>query len=112
MDKLAVKHLKPYQTWHRRRLAPITRNLPGPELGFVEASLKVDVKTYHTWSYQRWLLAYFNDEDLWGGELDFVDVMLVQDVRNNSAWHHPFFIVFQPGVRQGEEDRARVIRGE
>jgi protein farnesyltransferase/geranylgeranyltransferase type-1 subunit alpha len=51
------------------------------------------------------LLAYFNDEDLWGGELDFVDVMLVQDVRNNSAWHHPFFIVFQPGVRQGEEDR-------
>jgi protein farnesyltransferase/geranylgeranyltransferase type-1 subunit alpha len=112
MDELAVKHLKTYQVWHHRRLLLMITRKPGPELGFVEASLKVDVKNYHTWSYRQWLLAYFNDEDLWGGELDFVDMMLVQDVRNNSAWHHRFFVVFQSGVRRGEEDRGRVIRRE
>jgi len=112
MDELAVKYLKTYQVWHHRRLLLMLTRKPGPELGFVEASLKVDAKNYHTWSYRQWLLAYFNDEDLWSGELDFVDTMLAQDVRNNSAWHHRFFVVFQSGIRDGEEDRARIIRRE
>lgn len=89
----------------------ITRK-PAPELTFITASLKVDAKNYHTWSHRQWLLAYFNDEDLWSGELDFVDLMLTQDVRNNSAWHHRFFVVFQSGLRDGETDRGRIIRRE
>jgi protein farnesyltransferase/geranylgeranyltransferase type-1 subunit alpha len=112
MDQLAVKYLKTYQVWHHRRLLLMITRKPGPELWFIESSLKVDAKNYHTWSYRQWLLAYFNDEDLWVGELDFVDMMLVQDVRNNSAWHHRFFVVFQSGVRDGEEDRARIVRRE
>ncbi|KAG6884895.1 hypothetical protein C0993_007404 [Termitomyces sp. T159_Od127] len=89
----------------------LTRN-PGPELKFIAESLQVDVKNYHTWSYRQWLLAYFNDKDLWAGELDFVDAMIVHDVRNNSAWHHRFFVVFQSGIREGETDRDRIIRRE
>ncbi|KAF8234948.1 protein prenylyltransferase [Tricholoma matsutake] len=112
MDELAVKYLKTYQVWHHRRLLLMIIRKPGPELSFVETSLKADAKNYHTWSYRQWLLAYFNDEDLWDGELDFVDTMLVQDLRNNSAWHHRFFVVFQSGVRAGEEDRARIVRRE
>ncbi|RDB27917.1 Protein farnesyltransferase/geranylgeranyltransferase type-1 subunit alpha [Hypsizygus marmoreus] len=112
MDELAVSFLKTYQVWHHRRLLlTITRN-PAPELAFIAASLKVDAKNYHTWSYRQWLLAFFNDDDLWAGELDFVDAMLAQDVRNNSAWHHRFFVVFQSGLREGETDRGRVIRRE
>jgi protein farnesyltransferase/geranylgeranyltransferase type-1 subunit alpha len=112
MDELAVKYLKTYQVWHHRRLLLMITRKPGPELWFVEASLKADAKNYHTWSYRQWLLAYFNDEDLWSGELDFVDTMLVQDIRNNSAWHHRFFVVFQSGLREGEEDRTRVVKRE
>ncbi|KAF9457729.1 protein prenylyltransferase [Collybia nuda] len=112
MDELAVKFLKTYQVWHHRRLlVTLTRN-PAPELKFIATSLKEDAKNYHTWSYRQWLLAYFNDEDLWQGELDFVEMMTTQDVRNNSAWHHRFFVVFQSGLREGETDRARVIKRE
>lgn len=61
----------------------------------------------------QWLLSYFNDEDdLWINELDFVEAMHAQDVRNNSAWHHRFFVVWGCGVRDGEQDRARVLRRE
>jgi protein farnesyltransferase/geranylgeranyltransferase type-1 subunit alpha len=74
--------------------------------------LKVDAKNYHTWSYRQWLLAYFNDDELWAGELDFVDHMLENDLRNNSAWHHRFFVVFQSGVRKDEEDRERIVKRE
>ncbi|KAG6828819.1 hypothetical protein H0H92_006644 [Tricholoma furcatifolium] len=112
MDELAVAFLKTYQVWHHRRLLLMITRKPQPELKFITESLKADVKNYHTWSYRQWLLAFFNDEDLWAGELDFVDSMLVQDVRNNSAWHHRFFVVFQSGLREGETDRARVIRRE
>jgi len=41
-----------------------------------------------------------------------VDTMINRDVRNNSVWHHRFFVVFQSGVRDGEEDRERVVRRE
>jgi len=85
---------------------------PAPELAFITESLKVDAKNYHTWSYRQWLLAYFNDDELWAGELDFVEAMLVQDVRNNSAWHHRFFVAFQSGLREGETDRERIVRRE
>ncbi|GLB42223.1 putative protein prenyltransferase alpha subunit repeat [Lyophyllum shimeji] len=112
MDELAVSFLKTYQVWHHRRLLLMLTGNPGPELKFITESLKVDAKNYHTWSYRQWLLAFFNDDDLWAGELDFVDAMLVQDVRNNSAWHHRFFVVFQSGVREGETERGRIVRRE
>jgi len=112
MDELAVKFLKTYQVWHHRRLLLTEMREPAPELEFIATSLKVDAKNYHTWSYRQWLLAYFNDDELWAGELDFVDHMLENDLRNNSAWHHRFFVVFQSGVRKDEEDRERIVKRE
>ncbi|KIK68575.1 hypothetical protein GYMLUDRAFT_36037 [Collybiopsis luxurians FD-317 M1] len=112
MDELAITHLKTYQVWHHRRLLMLKIRKPAPELGFIAKTFKVDAKNYHTWSYRQWLLAYFNDDNLWIGELDFVDELLNADIRNNSAWHHRFFTVFQSGVHQGEEDRERVLRRE
>ncbi|KAI6148522.1 hypothetical protein BKA82DRAFT_459774 [Pisolithus tinctorius] len=112
MDELAVKYLKTYQVWHHRRLLVQQTRNPAPELAFIAGCLQEDAKNYHTWSYRQWLLAHFNDEALWANELDFVDGMLDVDVRNNSAWHHRFFVVFQSGVRKGEEDRNEVLRRE
>lgn len=112
MDELAVKFLKTYQVWHHRRLLLTDLKRPAPELVFITKSLKEDTKNYHTWSYRQWLLAYFNDDDLWSGELDFVDQMVNNDIRNNSAWHHRFFVVFQSGVREGEQDRERIVKRE
>lgn len=112
MDELAVKFLKTYQVWHHRRLLLQLTRHPARELTFIAKSLAVDAKNYHTWSHRQWVLSYFNEYELWQGELDFVEEMLVQDVRNNSAWHHRFFVVFQTGVRCGEEDRERVSRRE
>lgn len=91
------------------------------ELTFTTHCLHTDTKNYHTWSYRQWLLAHFcigNIDDgtgsssLWADEYTFVDEMLAVDVRNNSAWHHRFVVVFQTGVRVGEEDREEVVRKE
>ena len=113
MDELAVKYLKSYQVWHHRRLLVTIMRKPVPELAFITHSLAEDSKNYHTWSYRQWVLAYFNDEeDLWAGELDFVEKVLAQDIRNNSAWHHRFFVVWASGVRDGEEDRERILKRE
>lgn len=122
MDELAVAHLKTYQVWHHRRLLITRTRNPIPELKFIEKSLRVDAKNYHTWSYRQWLLAYFSDaetkweavgdEDLWEDEIPFVERLLKEDIRNNSAWHHRFFTVFQCGVRKGDEDRDLVIKQE
>ncbi|KAF5389554.1 hypothetical protein D9757_004148 [Collybiopsis confluens] len=112
MDELAITHLKTYQVWHHRRLLIMKIRKPDPELGFIAKTFKIDAKNYHTWSYRQWLLAYFNNDHLWIGEPDFVDEMLNADIRNNSAWHHRFFVVFQSGLHQGEEDRERVLRRE
>lgn len=112
MDELAIKHLKTYQVWHHRRLLVQQTRNPGPELEFIANSLQVDMKNYHTWSYRQWILAYFNDDTLWSHELDFVESMLEIDVRNNSAWHHRFFVAFQSGVRNGDEDREAIVRRE
>lgn len=112
MDELAVKYLKTYQVWHHRRLILTQTRKPAPELAFIAKVLQGDQKNYHTWSHRQWILAYFNDDDLWSKELDFVDLMMNKDLRNNSVWHHRFFIAFQSGVRDGEEDRERVIKRE
>ncbi|KAJ3773518.1 hypothetical protein FB446DRAFT_732465 [Lentinula raphanica] len=112
MDELAITHLKTYQVWHHRRLLMLKIRKPIPELRFIAKTFLVDAKNYHTWSYRQWLLAYFNDEDLWAGELDFVEQLLYADIRNNSAWHHRFFTVFQSGVHDGEQDRERVLKRE
>lgn len=112
MDELATAHLKTYQVWHHRRLLITQTRNPGPELKFIERSLNVDAKNYHTWSYRQWLLAYFADEDLWVDEIPFVEKLLKEDIRNNSAWHHRFFTVFQCGNRRGDEDRDLVIKRE
>ncbi|KAH7928588.1 protein prenylyltransferase [Leucogyrophana mollusca] len=112
MDEIAVKYLKTYQVWHHRRLIVTQTRNPGPELAFIAKSLQADTKNYHTWSYRQWILAYFNDDELWDAELPFVEEMLENDLRNNSAWHHRFFVVFQAGVRKGDEDRDEVIRRE
>jgi protein farnesyltransferase/geranylgeranyltransferase type-1 subunit alpha len=112
MDELGIKYLKTYQVWHHRRLLLQLTHESSHELRFITAVLKEDAKNYHTWSHRQWVLAFFNDDDLWAGELDFVDLMLAKDVRNNSAWHHRFFVVFQSGVREGEEDKQRIIKRE
>ncbi|KAK7047435.1 CAAX geranylgeranyltransferase alpha subunit [Paramarasmius palmivorus] len=112
MNPIAVEHLKTYQVWHHRRLLMMRIKKPAPELQFIASSFQVDAKNYHTWSYRQWLLAYFNQDNLWEQELDFVDSMLNQDIRNNSAWHHRFFVVFESGVRDEEEDMERVLRRE
>ncbi|KAJ7240501.1 hypothetical protein C8J57DRAFT_1371020 [Mycena rebaudengoi] len=112
MDELADKYLKTYQVWHHRRLLLGRTRRPAPELAFIARALRKDEKNYHTWAHRQWVLAFFNEAALWAGELDFVDQMLGGDVRNNSAWHHRFFVVFQAGVREGEEDRERVVRRE
>jgi len=112
MDEIAIKHLKTYQVWHHRRLLLIQTGNPASELAFINNIFDVDEKNYHTWSYRQWILAYFNDDELWSRELSFVENMLMRDVRNNSAWHHRFFVVFQSGVRKGEEDRDVTIRRE
>lgn len=86
---------------------------PLPELAFIKQGLvEVDAKNYHTWAYRQWLLLHFNDDILWGGELDFAEEMIDADVRNNSAWNHRFFVVWQSGVRKGDEDREAVLRRE
>ncbi|KAJ7178522.1 hypothetical protein C8R43DRAFT_871529 [Mycena crocata] len=112
MDELADKYLKTYQVWHHRRLLLLRTRLPAPELAFIAQVLHQDEKNYHTWSHRQFVLSHFNDDALWAGELDFVDAMMNMDVRNNSVWHHRFFVVFQSGVREGEEDRERIIRRE
>jgi protein farnesyltransferase/geranylgeranyltransferase type-1 subunit alpha len=84
-----------------------------------------------SWSYRQWILARFGgtgntttttrsttsdehqlDNSLWEGELDFIESMLISDIRNNSAWHHRFFVVWACGIREGEEDRAHVLKRE
>ncbi|KAF8190430.1 hypothetical protein K438DRAFT_1971290 [Mycena galopus ATCC 62051] len=112
MDELADKYLKTYQVWHHRRLILTLSKKAREELAFVTKILKKDEKNYHTWAHRQWILAFHNDDALWAGELDFVDTMINRDVRNNSVWHHRFFVVFQSGVRDGEEDRERVVRRE
>ncbi|KAF8348636.1 hypothetical protein F5887DRAFT_951176 [Amanita rubescens] len=114
MDELAIKFLKTYQVWHHRQLLVTLTRKSKAELDFVAKVLSgEDQKNYHTWSYRQWLLSYFNDEeDLWSTELDFIDLILSKDVRNNSAWHHRFFVVWASGVRDGEEDRERILRRE
>jgi hypothetical protein len=112
MDELAVIHMKNYQVWHHRRLLLIETRIPAPELEFIATSLEADAKNYHTWSHRQWVLAYFNEDALWEGELGYVERMLDSDLRNNSAWHHRFFVVFQSGVRKGDEDRSVVVKRE
>jgi len=112
MDELAIKYLKTYQVWHHRRLILMQTRKPAPELAFITKALEGDQKNYHTWSHRQWVLAHFNDDDLWSRELDFVDLMVNKDLRNNSVWHHRFFVVFQSGVRDGEENRERIIKRE
>jgi protein farnesyltransferase/geranylgeranyltransferase type-1 subunit alpha len=121
MDELAIKFLKTYQVWHHRRLllthissnsSPPNLDIIKKELNFIEKCFDTDSKNYHTWSYRQWLLAHFNDDELWEGELPFAEKLLSEDVRNNSAWHHRFFVIFDSGVREGDEDREEVIRRE
>lgn len=116
MDPITSRFLKTYQVWHHRRLI-LTQlrsiDIAQSELTFIENILRLDAKNYHTWSYRQWLLTYFNDEDvLWVGEKGYVEELLRADARNNSAWHHRFFVVWQAGVRKGDEDREDVLRRE
>ncbi|KAG8803540.1 CAAX geranylgeranyltransferase alpha subunit [Serendipita sp. 399] len=112
MDELALANMKFYQVWHHRKLIMMKYKKPLPDLSFIAKVLTADVKNYHTWQYRQWLLTYFDDEELWRYELPFVDILLKEDIRNNSAWHHRFFVVFDSGVRDGDEDRAMVVRRE
>ncbi|KAJ7064930.1 hypothetical protein C8F01DRAFT_1128787 [Mycena amicta] len=112
MDELADKYLKTYQVWHHRRLIILLTGHAAPELPYVAKILAQDEKNYHTWAHRQWLLAFHNDDALWAGELDFIDAMMNKDLRNNSVWHHRFFVVFQSGVRDGEQDRQRITRRE
>ncbi|OBZ67962.1 Protein farnesyltransferase/geranylgeranyltransferase type-1 subunit alpha [Grifola frondosa] len=96
MDALAIQFLKTYQVWHHRRLLLTALNsVPAAEaeLAFIRRAVAVDTKNYYT-----------------PGRTD--KELLEADVRNNSAWHHRFFVVFQSGVRKGDEDRELVLRRE
>lgn len=112
MDDIATTHMKTYQVWHHRRLLIQQLKTPIPELAFIERTLDIDTKNYHTWGYRQWLLAHFNDDALWAGELPYVEKMLASDVRNNSAWHHRFFVLWSSGVRKGDENREETLRRE
>jgi len=122
MDEIATVYLKNYQVWHHRRLLltyiyskdPATKSsdLLLKELKFIEKVFGEDSKNYHTWSYRQWILSNFNRNELWAVEIPFVERMIDEDVRNNSAWHHRFFVVFDSGVRQGDENREDVLRRE
>lgn len=125
LDELSTRFLKTYQVWHHRRLIVC---LTGEWKRELECTTRVlegwegDAKNYHTWSYRQWLLGYFGgagvpgadtvDSDIWSNELSFVDSMLSRDLRNNSAWHHRFFVLWGFGVREGEEDRERLLLRE
>lgn len=112
MDELALVHMKHYQVWHHRKLLMIQLKKPIPELTFIARVLALDSKNYHTWAYRQWLLTHFDDDKLWQFEVSSVEFMLREDVRNNSAWHHRFFVVFDSGVRTGDEDRDAVLKRE
>jgi protein farnesyltransferase/geranylgeranyltransferase type-1 subunit alpha len=122
MDEIATTFLKNYQVWHHRRLLltyiyskdPDTKgsDLLLKELKFIEKVFEEDSKNYHTWSYRQWILSNFNLNELWEVETPFIERMITEDVRNNSAWHHRFFVVFDSGVRQGDENREDVLRQE
>jgi len=112
MDEIATTFLKTYQVWHHRRLLITHLRAPRPELMFIANALQADKKNYHTWAYRQWILAEFNEDELWDGELPFVEQMLSDDLRNNSAWHHRFFVVWESGVRAGEEDRETLVKRE
>jgi len=112
MDDIATEHMKTYQIWHHRRLLIEKLKTPIPELAFIEGVLDIDGKNYHTWSYRQWLLAYFNDPVMWAGEIPYIERMLEEDVRNNSAWHHRFFVVWDSGIRGGDENREETLRRE
>ena len=133
LDELSTRFLKTYQVWHHRRLIVC---LTGEWKRELECIAKVldgwegDAKNYHTWSYRQWILGYFGgagvpggvgcasesedtaDSDVWSDELSFVDSMLSRDLRNNSVWHHRFFVLWGFGVREGEEDRERLLLRE
>ena len=122
MDEIATTYLKNYQVWHHRRLlltyiyskdsATKSPDLLLKELKFIEKVFDEDSKNYHTWSYRQWILGNFNRNELWAVEIPFIERMIDEDVRNNSAWHHRFFVVFDSGVRQGDENREDVLRRE
>lgn len=122
MDEIATTFLKNYQVWHHRRLLlthiyskdPETKSpdLLLKELKFIGEVFEEDSKNYHTWSYRQWILSHFNRNELWAVEIPFIERMINEDVRNNSAWHHRFFVVFDSGVRQGDEDREDILRRE
>ena len=122
MDEIASTFLKNYQVWHHRRLLlthiyskdPKTKSpdLLLKELKFIHKVFEEDSKNYHTWSYRQWVLSFFNRNELWAVEIPFIEKMVNEDVRNNSAWHHRFFVVFDSGVREGDENREDVLRRE
>ncbi|KAH9962993.1 hypothetical protein BC827DRAFT_1196331 [Russula dissimulans] len=93
---------KAYQVW----LILTTLRDPVPELAFNQEILKVSAKNYHTWSHRQWLLAHFDQPELWGGELPFVERLLAEDVWNNSAWHHRFFVTSENGDKAGARHEA------
>jgi protein farnesyltransferase/geranylgeranyltransferase type-1 subunit alpha len=104
---------KTYQVWHHRQLLLTALRDPVQELSFNEEVLKTDAKNYHTWSHRQWVLAHFDQEELWAGELLFVERLLTEDVRNNSAWHHRFFVAFENGSKGGTgEHPDEAIRRE
>lgn len=83
---------------------------PSGEMKFVEATLDVDAKNYHTWAYRQWVLVYFGGmgesqhdlvspgvsqfPHLWDAELGYTDMMIRRDIRNNSAFNHRWFCIF------------------
>jgi protein farnesyltransferase/geranylgeranyltransferase type-1 subunit alpha len=98
--------------WHHRRLLLTALGDPAPELAFNEEILKTDAKNYHTWSHRQWLLAHFDQEELWANELPFIDRLLADDVRNNSAWHHRFFVVFERGRKDDKDEADTIVKRE
>ncbi|KAF7325342.1 hypothetical protein MVEN_02634900 [Mycena venus] len=92
MDELADRYLKTYQVWHHRRLILVLSKKAKEELAFIAKILQKDEKNYHTWAHRQWV-----PRVLQRGRVRGTTVSLSSS---------------NQGVREGEEDRQRVVRRE
>ncbi|WFD20154.1 galactose-6-sulfurylase [Malassezia caprae] len=92
---------------------------PSEEMKFIEVTLDVDAKNYHTWAYRQWVLSYFGGmgenehsmsspgasqfPQLWDTELAYTDMMIRRDIRKDCLGPS------MENVREAEIDYALEI---
>jgi len=70
-----------------------------PEIASDKEVLKLDAN-------YAWLLAHFDQPELWASEPPLINQPPAKGVRSNSAQHRRFFIVFENGTKAGAGDEA------